>query len=91
MATLTVDPVAVSSVIVTPPFDTTNVGSSVQLTASIQETGAGHGHSVEWSSADDHVATVDHKGLVKGVAAGDVLITAMTQGRSGSSQVTVLP
>jgi hypothetical protein len=34
---------------------------------------------------------VDDKGGVKGVSPGDALITASTQGKSGSSQVTVLP
>ncbi|MDB4909644.1 MAG: Ig domain protein group 2 domain protein [Gemmatimonadetes bacterium] len=90
-ASLQVDPVAVTSVVVTPAFDTTNVGSTVQLSASIQETNAGHGHTITWSSADNNIASVDSRGRVRGVAPGDVMITATTQGQSGSAQVTVLP
>jgi uncharacterized protein YjdB len=90
-ASLQVDPVAVTSVVVTPAFDTTNVGSTVQLSASIQETNAGHGHTITWSSADNNIASVDSRGRVRGAAPGDVMITATTQGQSGSAQVTVLP
>jgi uncharacterized protein YjdB len=91
-ASLQVDPAPVSSVAVTPAFDTTNVGSTVQLSAAIQETDtAGHAHKVDWSSSDDTVAAVDKHGLVRGVGAGDAMITATTQGKSGSAQVTVLP
>jgi uncharacterized protein YjdB len=91
-ATLQVDPVPVTSVVVTPAFDTTNVGGKLQLAASIQGgSGAGHGPTLAWTSSDDTIATVDDKGGVKGVSPGDALITASTQGKSGSSQVTVLP
>lgn len=91
-ATLQVDPVPVTSVVVSPPVATTNVGSTVQLTASIQETnGPGHGHMVAWTSSDNGIATVDRRGLVKGVALGLATITATTQGKSGTALVTVLP
>ena len=91
-ASLQVDPAPVTSVAVTPPFDTTTVGSTVQLTASIQESNAPrHGHAVDWKSSDDHIARVDRQGLVTGVAPGDATITATTQGQSGDAVVTVLP
>jgi trimeric autotransporter adhesin len=91
-ASLQVDPVAVTSIAVTPAFDTTNVGSTVQLSASIQETNApGHGHTVAWSSSDDNIASVDKHGVVTGVAPGDATISAATQGKSGFAVVTILP
>jgi uncharacterized protein YjdB len=91
-ASLQVDPVSVTSVTVTPPFDTTNVGSTIQLTASIEQSTAGpRPPAVMWSSADHGIAMVDPQGHVKGVAPGDVAITATVQGKSGSAQVTVLP
>jgi len=94
-ASLQVNPAPVTSVAVTPPFDTTNVGGSVQLTASVQQqTNAGHPPPpppVTWSSADEQIATVDDHGRVTGVAPGDVAITASANSTSGSAQVTVLP
>ena len=89
-ASLQVNPAPVSSVVVTPAFDTTNVGSTVQLAASIQG-GGGHPPPVDWSSADDGIATVDDHGRVRGVGPGDVAITATVQGISGSAKVTILP
>ena len=91
MASLQVDPAPVTSVVVTPPFDTTNVGSTVQLAASIQGGDAGHRPPVTWSSADNGIAMVDDHGRVRGVGPGDVAITATAQGKSGSALVTVLP
>jgi len=94
-ASLQVNPAPVTSVAVTPPFDTTNVGGSVQLTASVQQqTNAGHPPPpppVTWSSGDEQIATVDDHGRVTGVAPGDVAITASANSTSGSAQVTVLP
>ena len=91
MASLQVDPAPVTSVVVTPPFDTTNVGSTVQLSASIQGGDPRHSPPIAWSSADNGIATVDDHGRVRGVGPGDVAITATAQGQSGSALVTVLP
>jgi len=88
-ASLQVDPAPVT-VAVTPAFDTTTVGAKVQLAASVQG-GVGPAGPVTWSSADVGIATVDDKGLVTGVAAGDVSITATAKGEMGSALVTVLP
>jgi trimeric autotransporter adhesin len=91
-ATLQVDAAPVTSVVVTPPASTITAGTTVQLTASIQETNAGgHRHTVTWDSNNTNAATVDGNGLVTGVAFGDATITASTQGKSGSALVSVLP
>jgi Bacterial surface proteins containing Ig-like domains len=88
-ASLQVDPAPVT-VAVTPAFDTTTVGATVKLVASVQG-GIGAPGPVSWSSADDTIATVDDHGTVRGVSAGDVSIIATAKGAMGSSQVTVLP
>ena len=44
---------------------------------------------VKWASSDEAVATVDANGLVTGVAAGTVIITAEVRGVVGSLEVTV--
>ncbi len=90
-ATLQVDPVPVTSITVNPPLALVSVGSTVQLSAVIQDNGKGHGHKVDWSSSDNAVATVDKKGVVTGQAPGFATITASAQGQSGNAIVTVNP
>ena len=91
-ATLQVDPVPVTSVVVTPALASINVGSTVQLSATILEaSGGGHAHKVAWTSSDESFATVDKKGVVTGVAPGFATITATTQGTSGNAIVTIQP
>lgn len=45
---------------------------------------------VTWSSSDESIATVDHKGKVLGVSAGTVTITCTAGGVSSSCKVEVL-
>jgi len=59
---------------------TVDVGSSVSLTAIIIPTGATG--TVIYSSSDDEIATVSSTGLVTGVAAGVVTITATLEENS---------
>ena len=42
-----------------------------------------------WGSSDPTVATVNATGLVTGVAAGTATITATSEGKSGTSTITV--
>lgn len=83
-------PAPVASVTVTPGEATVLVGATVQLTATtFDATGATlTGRTVTWSTADATIASVVD-GLVTGVGAGTVLITATSEGQSGSATVTV--
>lgn len=66
-------------------------GETVQYTATVTPDDAAD-KSVTWSSSNESVATVDQTGLVKGVAAGTVEITATANDGSKvskSSSVTV--
>jgi len=93
-ALLEVDEAPVGSVTVDPSTASVAIGQMVQLTATVNETnphGGPHGHMVMWSTSDRSVATVDPMGKVRGVAQGDVTITATNQGQSGTSLVTVGP
>src|SRR5439155_19288949 len=47
--------------------------------------------TVAWSSSDATVATVSYSGLVCGVTPGTATITATSEGKSGTSAVTVTP
>ena len=55
--------------------------------------GAGNvvpGRTVLWSSSNDAVATVDETGLVVGMATGDATITCTSEGKTGTSSITVI-
>ena len=59
------------------------VGNSITLTSDVE--------GVAWSSSDDTKATVDANGVVTGVAAGEVTITASkAQHINGTHTVTVV-
>lgn len=91
--TLTVSPVPVSTVVVTPPTPSAFVGTTIQLTAEPRDsTGAAlPTRPVTWASLDTARATVNTVGLVSGRAAGAVTITATSEGRMGTVSVTVQP
>jgi uncharacterized protein YjdB len=91
-AAVTVTAVPIASVDVTPPSASILVGATVQLTATPKDAGGNPltGRTVTWQSGDATVAAVDANGLVTGKAAGGpVTITATSEGKSGTSSVTV--
>lgn len=67
------------------------VGETLSLNASVTPDSVAD-KTVQWTSSDEQVATVDEHGVVKGVKAGTVTITATSvadSSRSGSVEVTV--
>ncbi len=90
-SSLTVTPVPVASVTVTPTSPSVATGQTVQLTATPKDANGNplSGRVVTWSSNNTSAATVDGSGLVTGVAAGSATITATSEGKSGTSVVTV--
>jgi hypothetical protein len=89
--TVTTSTEPVASVEVTPPSATIPVGGTVQLTATAKDA-AGQpltGRTFTWVSNAPQVATVSAAGLVTGAAAGPATITATSEGKSGSSSITV--
>jgi uncharacterized protein YjdB len=90
-ASITVTNVRVASVTVIPVSASIVVGGTQQLTAATQDS-AGTiltGRVVTWASSNPAVAAVSSSGLVTGLAAGTATITAMSEGKSGSSTITV--
>jgi uncharacterized protein YjdB/phage tail protein X len=85
---------AVASVTVTPPSASIGAGTSTQLTAVLRDD-AGNiltGRAVLWTTTDAVRTSVSQTGLVTGlVLGGPVTILATSEGRSGESQVTVVP
>jgi uncharacterized protein YjdB len=81
----------VASVTVAPSTANIAITGTVQLTATPKDANGNPltGRAISWSSSDNTIATVNGSGLVTGVAAGSVTITATSEGKSGTASVTV--
>src|SRR5213079_104922 len=90
-STITVTPVPVASVEVTPATASVQAGQTVQLTATPKDANGAplSGRTVTWSSSNPAVATVSNGGLVSGVTPRSATITATSEGKSGTSSITV--
>ncbi|HUQ81506.1 MAG TPA: Ig-like domain-containing protein [Gemmatimonadaceae bacterium] len=93
-ATVDVVPVSVSSISITPAGgQTVFEGSTLQLSA-VTRDGTGNiltGRPVSWTTSNQSVATVSSGGLVSGAALGTTQITAESEGKTASTQITVSP
>ena len=87
-------PAAVASIDLTDALaKTVKVGNTDQMTA-VPKDAAGNaltGRVVTYSSSDPTIGTVDASGLVTGVAAGSVTITATCEGITATDTITVTP
>ncbi|HEV2150143.1 MAG TPA: Ig-like domain-containing protein [Longimicrobiaceae bacterium] len=91
VSTVTVAAVPVATVTVSPGTASIAVGGSVDL-AAVARDGSGQvltGRPVTWATSNAGVATVSSTGVVTGVAGGTVTVTATSEGKSGTAQVTV--
>src|SRR5438876_131762 len=88
---VTVTLVPVASVTVSPAPASVQAGQTVQLTATPKDANGNTltGRTVTWASSNTSVGTVNASGLVTGVVAGSTTITATSEGKSGTSAVTV--
>jgi len=88
---ITVTVVPVASVTVSPAPASAQVGQTVQLTATPKDAGGipVSGRVVTWTTSNASVATVTASGLVSGVAADSATITAVCEGQSATSVITV--
>lgn len=83
---------AVDLVMVNPRKATIIAGQAVQLHSLPLDVGGYRipGAVVAWGTSDHHVARVDSNGVVTGVARGIAVITATSEGRSGSTALSVV-
>jgi acid phosphatase type 7 len=83
--------VPVASVTVAPASATIVTGATTTLTATCKAADGDPitGRPVTWSSNHTNLATVDANGVVTGVAAGDVVITATCEGVNGGANITI--
>jgi alpha-tubulin suppressor-like RCC1 family protein len=88
---VTVVPIPVASVTVTPASVTLAVGKTTQLSAGLRDARgtALPERPVQWSSSAPAVATVSAAGVVSAVGEGTATITATVEGASGKATVTV--
>jgi uncharacterized protein YjdB len=93
-AKVTVTPVPVATLAVSPTSITIEIGETKQLTTTIKDE---HDNiltdrSIRWSSSNIVVTTVSSSGVLTGISTGGpVTITATCEGKSSTSQVTVIP
>lgn len=82
--------IPVSGITVSPATTQVSVGSTVQLSSTVLPADATN-KTVNWTSADNNIATVDANGLVTAKSAGAVRITATTQdgGKTAFADITV--
>lgn len=88
-----VQPPAVASVTVTVPSPEIQVGASVTVTTTLKDASGNVliGRTIAWSSDKPDIARVSDQGIVTGInAGGPVTITAFSEGKSGSTQITVV-
>jgi len=87
-----VPPEPVASVEVSPSSGSVRVGETIQLTATPRDSegNALIDRNVTWSSSNAGVARADSTGLVLGLAEGNATITAMSEGKSGTSTISVI-
>jgi len=92
-ASITVVAVPVGSVTVQPSSTTLTTGQSTTLTATVKDANGNivTDRPVAWTSSNTLVASVAANGTVKAVAPGTAIISATSDGNSGSTTVTVTP
>lgn len=92
-AAITVTARPVTLVRITPGSATISVTGSVTLHAeALDASGAPvPGRPVVWTSSNETIAVVGGGGVVAGIAAGTVTITATIDGQAGTAAVTVAP
>jgi hypothetical protein len=83
--------VPVATVEVTPASASMPVGGTLQLTATPKDAADQPltGRTITWATSAAQVATVSTAGLVRGVGTGSATITATSEGKDGTSSVTV--
>lgn len=84
-------PTPVANVLVQPEAVTLAPGQTTTLSATPRDAGGIplSGRTITWATGNASVATVSAAGMVTAVAAGNALISATSEGRTGTAQVTV--
>jgi uncharacterized protein YjdB len=91
VVTVQAPPAPVATITLAPPTATINVNATQQLTPTLRDAQNNvlTGRTVTWETSAAGTATVSTSGLVRGVAAGTVTITARSEGQAGTATITV--
>ena len=89
-AEITVIPVQVTGVSISPKSVSVALGHTIQLTASITPSNAAN-KNLSWSVSDETIISVDGQGTVTGLSGGTATVTVTTEdgGFSASAEITV--
>ena len=89
-AEITVIPVQVTGVSISPKSSSVGLGHTVQLTASIKPSNATN-KNLSWSVSDETIISVDGQGTVTGLSGGTATVTVTTEdgGFTASAEITV--
>ena len=83
--------ISISSIELDKTNETIEKGKTVQLNASINPNDTTEDKTLEWTSSNTNVATVDENGKVKAVGGGDTTITVKSKnGKEAKCQIHVL-
>ena len=87
---ITVIPVRVTGVGISPEAASIGIGHTIQLTASITPSNAAN-KNLSWSVSDETIISVDGQGTVTGLSGGTATVTVTTEdgGFSDSAEITV--
>ena len=91
-AAITVTEIPVATITVSPNAPAIKVGATVTLAATLEDAQGNEltGRAVAWSTSASAIATIDAtSGVVTGVAPGTATLTATSEGKTGSTTVTV--
>ena len=86
-------PGAPALVVVSPQTISVLPGRTAQAVALVYDADTLHllsGFAATWSSSNSSIATIDNDGVVSGLTAGSVTITAIAAGKSGTGAVQVV-
>ncbi|MEO7999918.1 MAG: Ig-like domain-containing protein, partial [Gemmatimonadaceae bacterium] len=88
---VTNEPVAVSSVLMTPVTASVIAGNTTQLNAVARDANNNTlaNRAITWASSATNIATVNTQGLVAAVTPGSATITATSEGKTAQSAITV--
>src|SRR5688500_3079256 len=86
-------PPAVASVDIAASASDLSIGQTTQLLATARDAkgNALSNRTITWSTSNTSIATVSTAGLVTGVAAGQVTMTATSVGKTATRMVNVIP
>jgi uncharacterized protein YjdB len=84
-------PASVASVTVSPSSSSLLVGATVQLSATTLDASSNvlTGRVITWSSPNSLIASVNSTGVVTAIGIGTIQVTATSEGKTGSSSITV--